>query len=186
MGSDPFALLDQPLVVKFGGNKGLRDQFVMMLVESVRPGIGSRVLMEALLKQCLILALRRCLELGDDTLPWLAGVADERLARALRAIFEHPASPLTVERLATIAHMSRSAFAAAFTRSFGLPPMSMVKLVRLRFAGDLLATTALPVAEVARRVGFSSRSNFSQAFSHFHGMDPSRFRRAHTAPRRGG
>jgi AraC-like DNA-binding protein len=76
-----------------------------------------------------------------------------------------------------IAGMSRSAFAAAFRRAFGQSPMSLVKLVRLRRASELLVATTLPVADVAKRVGFSSRSNFSLAFGQLHGMDPSRFRR---------
>jgi len=176
-GSDLFSSLGEPLVVRFGGAEGLRDQFVMLLAESARPGIGSRVLTEALLKQCLVLALRRWIELGASPLPWLAGVADARLSRALRAVFEQPADGFTVDSLATIAGMSRSAFAAAFRRAFGQSPMSLVKLVRLRRASELLVATTLPVADVAKRVGFSSRSNFSLAFAQLHGMDPSRFRR---------
>jgi AraC-like DNA-binding protein len=176
--ADPFLPLGRPLVVRFDGVDGLRDQFVMLLAESTRPRVGSRVLTEALLKLCLVLALRRHIESGDATLPWLAGVADARLNRALRVIFEQPEAPLTVERLAAIAGMSRSAFAAAFARVFDQSPMNLVKLVRLRRAAELLAVTSLPVAEVARRVGFSSRSNFSQAFTRLHGVDPTGFRRA--------
>jgi AraC-like DNA-binding protein len=183
-GSDLFASLGEPLVVRFDGT-GLRDQFVMLLAESTRPGVGSRVLTEALLKQCLVLALRRWIELDASPLPWLAAMADARLSRALHAIFEQPAVAFTVDGLALIAGMSRSAFAAAFQRAFGQSPMSLVKLVRLRRASDLLVTTALPVAEIAKRVGFSSRSSFSVAFSQLHGMDPSRFRRSFTAPAEG-
>lgn len=179
-GSDFFTLLNEPLVVRFGGADGLRDQFVMLLAESARPGVGSRVLTEALLKQCLVLALRRWIEFDALPLPWLAAVADARLSRALRAIFEQPAVAYTVDGLAMIAGMSRSAFAASFRRAFGQSPMNLVKLVRLRRASELLVATALPVAEVARRVGFSSRSNFSLAFSELHGMDPSKFRREFT------
>src|SRR3546814_6702057 len=76
-----------------------------------------------------------------------------------------------------MAGMSRSAFAAAFREAFGQSPMNLVKLVRLRRASELLITTALPVSEIAKRVGFSSRSNFSVAFAELHDMDPSRFRR---------
>ena len=79
--------------------------------------------------------------------------------------------------LALIAGMSRSAFASAFRHAFGQSPMSLVKVVRLRRASELLITTALPVGEVAKRVGFASRSNFSVAFSEYHGTDPSGFRR---------
>lgn len=182
-GSGLFTSLGEPLVVRFGGAGGLQNQFVMLLAESAMPGVASRVLTEALLKQCLVLALRRWIELDCSPLPllpWLAGVADTRLSRALQAVFEQPAAAFTVERLAMIAGMSRSAFAAAFRRAFGQSPMSLVKLVRLRRASELLVTTALPVADVAKRVGFSSRSNFSLAFSHLHGMGPSRFRRKFT------
>lgn len=186
-GSDLFTPLGEPLVVRFGA-EGLQDQFVMLLAESAMPGVGSRVLTEALLKQCLVLALRRWIELEASPLPllpWLAGVADARLSRALRAVFEQPSATFTVEGLAMIAGMSRSAFAAAFRRAFGQSPMSLVKLVRLRRASELLVTTALPVADVAQRVGFSSRSNFSLAFSQLHGMDPSRFRRTFTMAAKG-
>ena len=179
-GPDLFASLGEPLVVRFAGADGLRDQFGMLLAESNRPGVGSRVLTEALLKQCLVLALRRWIGCDASPLPWLAGVADARLSRALHAIFEQPSVAYTVDGLAMIAGMSRSAFAAAFRRAFGQSPMSLVKLVRLRRASGLLITTALPVAEVAKRVGFSSRSNFSLAFSQLHGMDPSGFRRTFT------
>jgi AraC-like DNA-binding protein len=185
VGWDLFTPLGEPLVVRFGGAEGLQDQFVMLLAESARPGVGSRVLTEALLKQCLVLALRRWIELDASPLPWLAAIADARLSRALHAIFEQPAVAFTVGGLALIAGMSRSAFAAAFQRAFGQSPMSLVKLVRLRRASDLLVTTALPVAEIAKRVGFSSRSSFSVAFSQLHGMDPSRFRRTFTTTAKG-
>lgn len=175
-GANFFFSFGEPLVARFGCGEGLQNQFVMLLAESTRPGIGTRPLTEALLKQCLILALRRWVECEPSPFPWLAAMADQRLSRALHAIFEQPAVAYTVDSLAVMAGMSRSAFAAAFRRTFGQSPMSLVKLVRLRRASELLITTTLPVSEVAKRVGFSSRSNFSVAFSELHDMDPSRFR----------
>jgi AraC family transcriptional regulator, activator of mtrCDE len=176
-GTDPFGTIRRPLIAQFDGRSSLKNQFVLLLAESARPGLGSRALVEALLKQCLIMVMRQQIDAGGTELPWATGFADKRLAGTLEAIFERPASPWTVERLADIAGMSRSAFAAQFMKAFGQPPMSMLKLVRLRKAAELLATTTLPVAGVARMVGFSSRSNFSQAFHALHGMDPTAFRR---------
>lgn len=184
-GSDLFTLLNEPLVVHFDDDDGLRNQFAMLLAEASRPEVGSRVLNEALLKQCLVIGLRRWIELNTASLPLLTSVADTRLIRALHAISEQPAAAYTVDSLATIATMSRSAFAAAFQRAYGQSPMSMVKFVRLRRASELLVTTALPVAEVAKRVGFYSRSSFSLAFSQIHGMDPSAFRRTFAANAKG-
>jgi AraC-like DNA-binding protein len=174
--ANPFGTLQRPLVVRFDGASDLRAQFLALLAECSQPGLGSRIMMEALLKQCLIMVLRRQIDNGDAELLWTAGVADQRLVRALEAIFERPASPFSVQRLADIAGMSRSAFAARFERAFGQPPMAMLKDVRLRKAAELLTTTTLSVSDVTTTVGFSSRSNFSQAFRKLHGIDPSAFR----------
>lgn len=179
-GGDPFRTMRRPLIAQFDGQSGLKNQFVLLLAECARPGLGSRAMVEALLKQCLILVLRQQVASGGADLPWAAGFANNRLAAALEAIFQRPGSPLSVERLANAAGMSRSAFAAQFMKAFGQPPMAMLKVVRLRKAAELLATTAVSVAEVARMVGFSSRSNFSQAFRAMHGVDPSAFRRRST------
>ncbi|HVE07359.1 MAG TPA: AraC family transcriptional regulator [Paraburkholderia sp.] len=176
LATDPFNTLGKPLVTRFDAASGLRDQFVMLLAESARPGPGSRVLVEALLKQCLVMALRRHIDDGGADLPWAAGLANPRLAAALEAIFERYANALSVERLADIAVMSRSAFAAQFAKAFGQSPMAMLKVVRLRRAAELLATTTLPVSEIARAVGLSSRSNFSVAFHDMYGADPTTFR----------
>ena len=175
---DIFTSVSEPLVVRFDLASGLQDQFLMLLTESAQPGVGTHVLTDALIKQCLVLALRRRIECDGSPLPWLAGLTDIRLSRALHAIFEQPAKAYTVDGLAMTAGMSRSSFAAAFRRTFALSPMNFVKLVRLRRATELLISTTLPVAEIAKRVGFSSRANFSVAFSERHGMDPSRFRRS--------
>lgn len=81
-----------------------------------------------------------------------------------------------MEGLASIAGMSRSAFAAHFTQTFGRTPLNLLKSERLRRARELLATTNAPVDQIARSVGFSSRSHFSHAFRTAYGVDPTNFR----------
>lgn len=176
--ADLFAGLATPIVERFDGPDGLGDQFVMLLAEGARPRIGTRALTEALLKQCLVLLLRRQLECGTGPVPWMAALADRRLAAAMTALLERPSEPFTVEALARIAGMSRSAFAVQFAAMFGRSPMHLLREVRLRRAGELLITTKLPVEAVARNVGFAGRSNFSRAFRDLYGADPSAFRAA--------
>jgi AraC family transcriptional activator of mtrCDE len=173
---DLFGGLSAPIIEHFDGADGLRDQFIILLGESARPTIGTRALTEALLKQCLILLLRRMIQRGTTPLPWMAAVADDRLARGLRAILERSAEPFTVETLAAIAGMSRSSFAARFNEVFGQTPMSLLRAARLRRARELLVTTDTPVARIAREVGFSGRSNFSRAFRKVYAVDPTSFR----------
>jgi AraC-like DNA-binding protein len=175
-GVNLFGGLSDPIVEQFDGPEGLRDQFVILLAESARPMIGTRALTEALLKQCLILLVRRLIKRGTAPLPWMMAVTDDRLARALRAILERFSEPFTVETLAGIAGMSRSSFAARFAEAFGETPMSLLRDARLRRARELLVTTDIPVARIAHEVGFVGRSNFSRAFRKMFSVDPTRFR----------
>lgn len=181
-GVDLFGGLSSPIIEQFDGPEGLRDQFIILLAESARPTIGTRALTEALLKQCLILLLRRMIQRGVAPLPWMVAVTDDRLARALRAILEHSAKPFSVETLAGIAGMSRSSFAARFTDAFGQTPMSLLRAARLRRARELLVTTDTPVVQIAHDVGFVGRSNFSRAFRKMYSVDPARFRRSAFGP----
>jgi AraC family transcriptional regulator, activator of mtrCDE len=171
-----FAGQNEPMVEHFEEPDGLQEQFIVLLAESAQPKLGTRPLTEALLKQCLVLLLRRKIERGESSLPWMAALAEPGLSKAMQAILQRYADPLTVEKLASIAGMSRSAFAARFTQAFGRTPMNLLRAARLRRAKELLATSSAPVAKIADCVGFSSRSNFSRAFFQAYGVDPSKFR----------
>jgi transcriptional regulator GlxA family with amidase domain len=53
-----------------------------------------------------------------------------------------------------------------------------VAAVRMQHAAGLLQGTALPVADIAHRVGYRQAAQFAKAFRRHHGLSPSRFRRA--------
>jgi transcriptional regulator GlxA family with amidase domain len=139
-------------------------------------------MIQALMTQCLVALLRRLCQSGRCGLSWLSALDDPRLARALKALLDQPARPLTLASLARIAGMSRSGFSERFTQAFGRSPMELRREMRLHRAAQLLRTTSLPIKDVARRVGFGSRSHFSRAFQNLFGVDPVRFRSA--APER--
>jgi AraC-like DNA-binding protein len=115
---------------------------------------------------------------GEDAPPGLlSGLADARLAPAIRQIHGQLARSWTVSQLAKTAALSRSTFFERFARSVGVPPMEYLLAWRMAVAKDLLRRRDCGLDEVAERVGYGSASTFSTAFSRHVGQPPSRFRR---------
>ena len=107
---------------------------------------------------------------------WLAGLRDPVLAPAMKAIHTAPERKWTVADLAMEAAVSRSSLDGRFRDVLGLSPIRYVNEWRMRIAQDLLATTEVTVAEIARRVGYESEEAFSRAFKRAHGQSPSPWR----------
>lgn len=175
-GLDIFEQLREPVVETLDQTSPVRTAFALMLDELRQPRLGTRALSEALMKQCLILALRSQIERGQVTLMSLPVLRDMRLLKALLRMIENPAQDHRLEELARISGMSRSLFAERFAQTFERPPMDLLKQVRLHRAANLLRSSQLPVQIVAMTVGYASRSYFSRAFRSAYGTDPTSFR----------
>ncbi len=175
-GDGLFDHLREALVVCFADDAAVGQTFQTLLGELARPRPGSRFLVDALMKQCLIYLLRRLIERQDAHLPWLAVLEDRRLGEALDAMLAHPEQPHGLEALAAEAGMSRSSFLAHFNQAFGQSPHEFLTHCRLKKAAQLLRATDLPVKAIAGRVGYRSRSSFSRAFKASFGTDPNAFR----------
>ncbi len=158
----------------------VRIAFETLAAERSAPDIGTHALTSAVMKQCLILLVRRQLQRGSVASPYFASLADTRLASAIALILEKPGAPLSVAELAAAAGMSRTAFTKAFSDAFGQPPMDFVQKTRLHRAAQLLAFTQLPVKVIAGSTGFGSRSHFSHAFRRAYNQDPTAYRKRHS------
>ena len=138
---------------------------------------GRDLVLSRLVEVLLIEALRSTS--GDDAPPGLLrGLADARSRPRSGRCTAHVARSWTVAQLARSAALSRSAFFERFTphrrpAADGVPA---------RLADGRRPRPAPPprlrVAEVAERVGYSSASTFSTAFSRHVGQPPSRYARA--------
>ena len=112
---------------------------------------------------------------------WFAALRDPVLAPAMKAIHTAPERKWTVADLATEAAASRSLLDGRFREVLGLSPIRYVKEWRMRIAQDLLATTDVTIASVARRVGYDSEEAFSRAFKRALGQSPSLWRAGRSA-----
>jgi len=141
-------------------------------VAETRP--GNWVTRSALIDLMLVHVLRQWRE-ETGTGGWPA-VTDPAGAAALRAIHGRPQHRWTVQRLAEVAGMSRTAFTHRFTALVGKPPMTYLTHWRLTQGARLLRQTKDPLATIARQVGYSTEFAFAGAFRREYGVAPGRFR----------
>lgn len=95
---------------------------------------------------------------------------------ARRYMEEHYAEDLHVDDIARAAAISTSQLIRLFKRQLGTTPHSYLLRYRITQAKELLAETTIPVATIARQVGFASESNFSYRFGEMCGQSPSAYR----------
>src|SRR5262245_37048855 len=150
-------------------------RFVGEEASESRPG---RDLVLARLVEVLLIEALRAMP-GENAPPGLLrGLADPRLAPAIRQMHDHVARSWTVAALARTSALSRSAFFERFTRTVGVAPMEYLLAWRMAVAKDLLRSQDVSIADVAERVGYASASTFSTAFSRHVGHPPARYARA--------
>ncbi|MGE7955676.1 AraC family transcriptional regulator [Pseudomonas sp. NPDC089530] len=117
----------------------------------------------------------------DDGIGWFFGLADRNLGAALSAMHAEPAQRWTVEKLARLAAMSRSAFALRFKQIVGAAPMEYLTQWRMLLAGDRLRNSSDSVATIAFSLGYESESAFSTAFKRVMAHSPRQYQRARPA-----
>lgn len=140
-----------------------------------RPGVGTA---RAQLAQLIFVqALRAYLEEADGAARgWLRALSDERIAPALRLMHGEPGRDWTLMELARASAMSRTSFAQRFKASAGISPLAYLTNWRMRLAERDLRRADASVAIVARRLGYTSESAFSNAFKRVRGVAPRRLR----------
>ena len=103
----------------------------------------------------------------EHPVPQRAG--NDPIAQLLEWAQSHLQEPLTVDRLAAQALMSRRTFVRAFRAATGTTPSAWIRSRRLDAARRLLETTDLSIDRIAADCGLGSsvtlRQNFAAAFS---------------------
>lgn len=153
-------------------------RFIGEETQAERPGgdVIARRLSEVLFVQ----VLRHYAESSEEPVPFLAGITDPQLSRALQAMHRSLHKPWTLEELARVCAMSRSVFTQQFAAKVGETPMQYLTQQRMREACRLLRL-GYPAGDVAERVGYRSEAAFHRKFKTFVGFGPGAYRRTHAA-----
>jgi len=165
-----------PRVIHIRGQSRLDALVRLVRDEAIQSRMGRELVLSRLVEVLLIEALRAAPGAGAPA-GLLRGLADERLAVSIRAMHQDPSRPWTVEQLARTAALSRSAYFERFSRAVGMPPMEYLLAWRMTIAKDILDRQDLVIEQVAERVGYSSASTFSTAFTRYVGRSPSKYMR---------
>lgn len=168
------AALPPVLVVPLAAVDGLDQTLALLFAETERLRCGQRLLADRLFEVLLVQLLRWLLDHSGAVSAsggLMNGLAHPKLARALTAVHERPSADWTLESMANVAGMSRSAFALAFKTKVGVTPGDYLLQWRISVAQSRLRAGA-SVKGVSEELGYASAASFSRAFSHAIGPSP--------------
>ncbi|MEV6308675.1 AraC family transcriptional regulator [Streptomyces sp. NPDC051840] len=173
-----FDVLPPVVLVRSGDPRGalLSNLSALTVAEMESTGVGRSLVLEHLAQLILVHMLRVHADQTDRPVGWLGALVDDGIGAALRAMHADVGRRWTLDELATISHMSRSAFASAFKAKVGTAPLTYLIRWRMSLARDALRSDTRSISELAAATGYESESAFSTAFRREVGASPRHFR----------
>lgn len=154
----------------------------LMLQEARSGQDGYSQVCQRMLEIILLRILRRRgLSLASEAV----GMDDNRECGMVRRyIDEHFKESITLDQLAELAHINKYYLVHAFRKAYGTSPINYLISRRIQESRFLLTNSNHSLSQIARILGFSSLSYFSQSFHRTEGVSPMEYRNLHTAEAR--
>ena len=159
------------------GLEWLRRTGALMDTELLLQRPGSAVMMDRVCELFLIQILRHLLDTDAQAAGFIEALDDAAISRVLQRIHQQPAQSWSLDSLADIAGLSRSAFAGRFHQLVGIPPKACLTMWRMQKARALLRNPYKLLSQIAREVGYSSDVALIRAFQRHYGKSPNAMRR---------
>ncbi len=141
------------------------------LVSGGQSGAARHALAELRSRLLALAAGRPASSLESELLP-----SHSKVSRMAREVARRFREPLTVAEIAASVGLNPNYAMDLFRREFGTTLVRTLVQYRVAHAMRLLATTGLPIADVAEASGFGSSSRFNEAFRQTCGRSPREFR----------
>jgi AraC-like DNA-binding protein len=157
----------------------LTSTYKFIAHEANQPKQGSRLVISRLTDLLFIQVMRAHMERVKNcpaTNGWFKAMSDPQINQAIVLMHSNPEAPWTVASLATAVGMSRSGFAQKFGHYTDSTPLDYLTFWRMQKAREMLSTSTVGLAEIARKVGYQSEAAFSKAFRRLVGMPPGLYR----------
>jgi AraC-like DNA-binding protein len=153
---------------------GLLDDVPARVVGECARADVSLLLVDGLLRLLIAKAARS--EVGAGGCP---GRPPSWLAEGVELIERSYREPLKVEKVARAVGVDPAHFSRVFRRYRGMSAKQFLSSLRLRHGASALATTSIPISEIAFSLGFSDQAHFTREFKRWAGKPPDTFRREH-------
>ena len=180
-GQPLFAQLPPVLHVRMDEERAraLQATLDLLALETSEDELGAGVVTKRLAEIIFVQAIRTYVRTASaHRAGWLAALTQPKLGAAVRAMHDRIDRDWSVGELASIAGMSRSAFAAAFRDRVGEAPHAYLTRWRMYKAGCLIRSGRKSLAQTARAVGYQTDSAFNRIFRRHFGVTPAAYRRA--------
>ena len=162
------------IVLPLAQVQGLSSALDLLFQEADQVRCGQRLMVDRLFEVVLLQLLRWLLDHGAQSgvsMGLVSGLADPQLARAQTAMHERPQTSWSLESLADLAAMSRSAFAGRFKKVVGVAPAEYLADWRMALAKKQLSQ-GRAVKLIAPDLGYANASALSRVFAQRTGVSP--------------
>jgi AraC-like DNA-binding protein len=171
------SLLPAPFLIERNvvAARALSERLAATVIEAAKIGFGAAVDFTAHAFYLDTLAHHLVARTSETRV--FSGLFDAEIGPVIQAMLESPAKDWTVESLAEVGGMSRSAFARKFRELMEVAPIDFLVEMRMWQASRQLRQPSHDLRRIALEAGYQSPAAFSVAFKRWSGATPSDYRR---------
>ena len=147
-----------------------------MIRESISEQPGVQATLNRLAESIFTILVRQKIQMDKATTGFAAALQEPRMYKVLDAIHSNPSQTWSVEELADLASMSRSAFSTKFKTMIGETPATYITRWRMQSAFRWLRDEKITIAVAADRCGYETEAAFAKAFKRELGVSPGQVR----------
>lgn len=151
----------------------LRLSFERMIDELRDPQPGSYLVAQQAAHTMLIQAIRHYMhDHAEAGVGWIFALMDRQISVTIKTMHDDPGRDWTLQELAAMVGMSRTAFAQKFKQKVGMTVFDYLTRWRLILASERLKSSNETVLSIATSLGYGTESSFGRAFKKFWGHTP--------------
>ena len=127
----------------------------------------------------LLLLEKECeIDGKNDSIESVDKILNLHLKKAIIYIESHYHNAITLKDIMRAVALSHSSLTQLFKKELGMTPIKFVWYYRIVVAERMLASSDLPIQDIASKCGFQTAQHFSRKFEESCGCTPTVFRKA--------